>query len=72
VTRDRQVTQSWALAIFQRQQFGGIRWWSYHDPRWGSHGVWETSKLELRSVEALTLDHAAVVEAAGVLNRRFA
>jgi hypothetical protein len=34
--------------------------------------VWETSKLELRSVEALTLDHAAVVEAAGVLNRRFA
>jgi hypothetical protein len=70
VTRDRQVTQSWALAIFQQQRFGGIRWWSYHDPRWGSHGVWETSKLQLQGVEPLTLDHVALIEAAAVLNRR--
>ena len=72
VTRNRQVTQSWALAIFQQQNFGGIRWWSYHDPRWGSHGVWATSGLELRGVEPLTLDHAGLIEAATVLNRRFA
>ncbi len=71
VTRDRGLTQSWALAIFQQQQFGGIRWWSYHDPRWGSHGVWATSNLELRNVEPLSLDHDALVEAAAVLNRRF-
>lgn len=72
VTRDRQVTQPWALAIFQLQSFGGIRWWSYHDPRWGSHGIWATSNLELRNVEPLNLDHDALVEAAAVLNRRFA
>ncbi|MGH8957810.1 MAG: RES family NAD+ phosphorylase [Acidimicrobiia bacterium] len=72
VTRDRNVTQAWALSIFQQQNFGGIRWWSYHDPRWGSHGVWATSNLELQGVEALTLGHAAVSEAAAVLNRRIA
>lgn len=72
VTRDRKVTQAWALSIFRQQSFGGIRWWSYHDPRWGSHGVWATSNLKLQGVEALTLDHAAVTEAAAVLNRRIA
>ena len=72
VTRDRKLTQAWALSIFRQQSFGGIRWWSYHDPRWGSHGVWATSNLKLQGVEALTLDHAAVTEAAAVLNRRIA
>ncbi|MGH8925547.1 MAG: RES domain-containing protein [Acidimicrobiia bacterium] len=72
VTRDRRVTQAWALQIFQQQRFGGIRWWSYHDPRWGSHGMWATDSLQLRGVEPLTLDHVAVTEAAAVLNRRIA
>lgn len=71
VTRDRTVTQAWALRIFREDRWGGIRWWSYYDPRWGSHGVWATESLSLREVEPLTLDHPAITEAAEVLIRRF-
>ena len=70
VTRERRVIQSWALQIYWQQRFGGIRWWSYHDPRWGSHGVWAIEGLQLTAVEPLHLDHPAVAEAAAVLNRR--
>lgn len=70
VTRDRPVTQTWALRIFREARWAGIRWWSYYDPRWGSHGVWDTGALDLNSVEPLTLDHPAITEAAEILNRR--
>jgi hypothetical protein len=69
VTRDRAVTQAWALRVFRQQRWGGVRWWSYHDPRWGSHGIWAVHRLHLDHVEGLTLDHPAVNEAAEVLNR---
>jgi hypothetical protein len=69
VLRDRRVTQAWALRIFGERRWSGIRWWSYYDPRWGSHGVWDVEGLQVDTVEALTLDHPAVVEAAEVLNR---
>jgi hypothetical protein len=70
VTRDRRVTQAWALRIFHEERWGGIRWWSYYDPRWGSHGVWATTNLKVDKVEPLTLNHPAIAEAAEVLNRR--
>jgi hypothetical protein len=70
VTRDRKVTQAWALRIFREGRWGGIRWWSYYDPRWGSHGIWRTEALSVIGVEPLTLDHPAIAEAADVLNRR--
>ena len=69
VTRDRRVTQAWALRIYREARWGGIRWWSYYDPRWGSHGMWDTAALSLRKVDPLTLDHPAITEAAEVLNR---
>ena len=69
VSRERTVTQAWALRIYQEGRWGGIRWWSYYDPRWGSHGIWNREALDLHGVEPLTLQHPAIVEAARVLNR---
>jgi hypothetical protein len=69
VTRDRSVTRAWSLGIFEQGVWGGIRWWSYYDPRWGSHGIWTIEALTVSSVEALTLGHRGIVEAAEVLNR---
>jgi hypothetical protein len=36
VTRDRAVTQTWALELFETRAFAGVRWWSYYNPDWGS------------------------------------
>jgi len=69
VTRARDVTQPWALAIFQQRRWIGVRWWSYYDARWYSYGLWELRGLTVSAVVPLTLDHAAVVEAAQVLRR---
>lgn len=69
VTRDRAATRAWALRIFREQRWGGIRWWSYYDPRWGSHGIWATGALTTVAVEPLALDHPAMIGAAEVLNR---
>jgi hypothetical protein len=69
ITRRREVTQGWALAIFLEHRWTGVRWWGYHNPDWGSLGIWNRSPLELEAVEPLTPDHSAVVEAAQALNR---
>lgn len=72
VTREREVTQGWALAIYKQGEWGGVRWWSYYDPRWYSYAVWKLAALTLRSgsVHPLTIDHPAVVEASDILGRR--
>lgn len=72
VTRDRSVTQRWALAAFRERRWSGVRWWSYYDPRWGSLGLWDISRLRVESVEPLAWDHPVVVEANGVLLRPIA
>ena len=69
VTRDREVTQAWALRAFRRKRWIGIRWWSYYDPRWYAYGLWDRRQLTASGVEPLTLDHPAAVEAARVLGR---
>jgi len=69
VTRDRLVTQRWALAAYREHRWIGVRWWSYYDPRWHSYGLWDISSLRLTGTEILGLGHAAIVEAAGVLGR---
>lgn len=69
VTRDRAVTQAWALRIYGERRWAGVRWWSYHDPRWGSHGIWDVDTLALEGVEPVSLDHPGVLEAAEVLSR---
>lgn len=69
VTRDRAVTQRWALAAYQEGRWIGVRWWSYHDPKWYSYGLWDHRQLSLMQVDALTIRHPALVEAAAVLQR---
>lgn len=69
VTRDRSVTQRWALAAYLEHRWVGVRWWSYHDPRWHSFALWDLRKLRVIGVDALSLQHPAVAEAAAVLGR---
>jgi len=71
VTRDRAVTQRWALAVHEQGSRAGVRWWSYYDPRWHSYAVWDLGALRLRAggVRALGLADAAVVEASEILGR---
>lgn len=69
VTRDRAITQAWSLALFRERRWHGVRWWSYYEPAWGAHGVWNYSDLEVARVEQLSRAHPALLEAAAVLNR---
>ena len=69
VTRDREVTQGWALRAFRLKRWEGVRWWSYYDPRWYAYGLWDRRHLTVSGVEPLSLDHPAVIEAATVLRR---
>jgi len=69
VTRDRSVTRAWALRIFEEDRWGGIRWWSYYDPRWGSHGVWALDAIEVTDVVPLSINDPTVRDAAEILKR---
>lgn len=69
VTRHRALTQAWASAIFSEGSADGLRWWSYHEPDWGSIGLWNYNKLAHVAVTPLSSSHTAVVEARRLLNR---
>jgi len=69
VTRERSVTQNWALEVFREKRWAGVRWWSYYDPRWGSFGVWHSSSLRPVEITPLTPEHPALIEAANILSR---
>lgn len=68
VSPDRALTQRWATAVDDRR-WAGVRWWSYHDSRWYSYGLWDRTQLLVNGVEPLSLHHPAVMEAATVLRR---
>jgi RES domain len=71
VARDRSITQTWAALIYRSKKWNGIAWWSRYDSRWRSLGVWNRKQLRLkRNPEPLSLEHAAVQEAAMLLPRR--
>ena len=63
VTRDRTVTQRWALGIFEEGRWAGVSWWSFWNPAWASCGVWSIDRLVLVGVEPLT-DRLDAVHAA--------
>jgi hypothetical protein len=70
VTRNRIVTQAWALKLYETGSYVGVRWWSYYDPRWGSVGLWDSRRLTVADLVVLDdLAHPALVEAATVLCR---
>jgi hypothetical protein len=70
VSRDYMRTRSWARGIYDLNQFVGIRWWSYYDPRWASVGLWETGQLVVEDVKPLRLDEPALLEAGRTIVRR--
>lgn len=69
VTRDRAVTQRWALSVFSEKRWNGVRWWSYHFPEWGSFGIWDPGPLEIADIRPLAEETDLVREAASILNR---
>lgn len=69
VSPDRAVTQRWAKRIVDERRWDGVRWWSFHDPRWYSYGIWDRKDLRVIGVEPLSLEHPAVVEAATLFRR---
>lgn len=69
VIRDRPKTQAWALRIYGEQAWAGVRWWSYYNPAWGSHGIWDRGALELVTVAPLNRAHPAVLAAVQALSR---
>jgi hypothetical protein len=70
VTRDRERTQRWSLAIYRERRWGGIRWWSLRDPDRSAYGLWNVDDLEVLDVTPLDIRHALVTEAARLSNRR--
>jgi len=70
VSRDYRKTRDWARRIFQQGVWAGVCWWSYYDPRWSSFGLWALDRLKLEDIRILSLDDAAVTEAARTLSRR--
>jgi hypothetical protein len=70
ITRDYTQSQAWALRIFAEMRWVGISWWSYHDARWASVGLWERTTIARFGFDELSLDDPAIIEAAGVLSIR--
>ena len=62
LTRDRDRTQRWSLAVFREHKWNGIRWWSLQDPDRGV--VSPLERLEGLASAALA---AVVVQRLGVL-----
>lgn len=71
VTRDRSVTQRWALDVFEDDRWAGVRWWSSLDADRGSYGLWSVDGLRVRSATPLDAKHPAIQEAAETLARRW-
>jgi hypothetical protein len=68
ITRDYAISQAWALRIFQSGAWHGLKWWSYHDARWSSVGIWDQGSLEHYNIEILTIDRPTLADAATVLS----
>lgn len=70
ITRDYAQSQSWARTIFATKRYPGVSWWSFHDGRWNSAGLWNLDVITEYGAEPLTIDHPAFAEAAAVLDVR--
>jgi len=70
VSRDYTVTRDWARRIHEQRQWAGVRWWSYYDSRWSSHGLWDLRSLVLDEIRVLRLDDPSLLEASKIIARR--
>jgi hypothetical protein len=68
-TRDRSITQPQALAVYRETTEAGLRWWSIFESLWANYTLFDRAvrRLRLRDVRALSVEDAAVVEAADYL-----
>jgi hypothetical protein len=74
-TRQREVTQPQALALYRRRsRAAGLRWWSSWEAQWANLTLFDRAAplLHLADVHELTLDDPAVIEAADVFGMRIA
>lgn len=67
-TRQREVTQPQALALFERGA-AGLRWWSTFESLWANVTLFDRAadRLRVTAQRALTLEDEAVAEAAAFL-----
>ena len=70
VSRDYTRSRAWALRIYQRKLWSGIRWWSYYDSMWASLGLWDVGQLTLADITPLTLDNPELLVASRTIARR--
>ncbi|GGC76070.1 RES domain-containing protein [Hoyosella rhizosphaerae] len=76
ITRNLAVTSNWGHRIWSEthlsqpgeKRWEAVQWWSFHRPLWTVLASWV--QPELADVQPLTLDHAAVLDAARALYRR--
>jgi hypothetical protein len=72
-TRTRSVTQPEALALYRKHPgAAGLRWWSTWEALWANFTLFDRAEPSLRlvSVDALTLAHPAVTDAAELFGLR--
>ncbi len=66
-TRDRATTQPQARRLFtEAKRSAGLRWWSIYEAQWAHVTLFDraSKRLHVEAVEALTVEHPAVQEAA--------
>jgi hypothetical protein len=66
-TRQRDVTQPQALALYRRHpDAAGLRWWSVWEAQWANVTIFDRAapSLRLLRTQVLTLEHPVVVAAA--------
>lgn len=63
-TRDRSLTQAWALHIWRERRWRGVRYWSALEAKWPVIARWAIDDVTVEEVEPLSLLHPAVREAA--------
>lgn len=74
VSRDRKVTQAWAMSIFSVRDtsgepaWDGVSWWSMRESSWPVYGIWGVTPKPV-DVQPLTLESAAVIQASDLLVR---
>jgi hypothetical protein len=72
-TRERGITQPQALALHEKSEAVGLRWWSTFESQWLNVTLFDraASALRLVSVKALDVAGDEIAEAADVLGLRF-
>lgn len=65
VTRDRAVTQAWAMRIFEKSRYDGVAWWSFYKPEWLSVALWDLTRLRLQSEPQILSISDDVLRSAG-------